>query len=451
MNTMRGRIVGKEFAKEEQFVTRWHHRRPSYWFRKDRPRADGHRLKPEVVRLDPEPGTTASTKPPVRIFLGTEPAQARAERVFIWSVKQVRDPSRAYEIHLMKDLKGFDRRGWKTGFTNYRYAIPTLAGGTGRAIYNDVDQIYLADPAELFDMDMGGAGMLGITGRETSVMLLDCDRMIQHWKLGDAAGGKRHKHFRDIVHEKKLWGQLPGVWNARDEEYRAGQSKCFHFTTLQTQPWQPFTDQLRYEPHPDGEIWFNLERGADAARFTPFSRKRPSADFAARMERARGAAPGSLPSAMAAEVAALAAATHAKSILVHGAPGRGVTGLPNLAGAEFVTGDLLALGNARHDGVVVAGALELFPEDDIAWILDEIFASATRFVFAYVLCYDPADQGESRASQSTVQSPAWWRSQFEFASKRNPAVRWVLGTEEKSLFGRKRQIHNGQNAVVNAA
>ena len=28
---------------------------------------------------------------------------------------------------------------------------PHIAGGSGRAIYNDVDQVYLADPGELFD------------------------------------------------------------------------------------------------------------------------------------------------------------------------------------------------------------------------------------------------------------------------------------------------------------
>ena len=50
---------------------------------------------------------------------------------------------------MMKDLDGFDRRGWKTGFTNYRYAIPSLGGHKGRAIYNDVDQIYLGDQFSL--------------------------------------------------------------------------------------------------------------------------------------------------------------------------------------------------------------------------------------------------------------------------------------------------------------
>ena len=141
-------------AQRQKFKMRWYHRRPKFWLKRDRPRAPGFRDAPEVVRFDPEPGVTPSEKPPVRIFLGTEPLQARAERVFLWSVKAVRDPARAYEIHLMKDLAGYSRDGWTTGFTNYRYAIPALGGEHGRGVYNDVDQIYLADPAPMFDLDM---------------------------------------------------------------------------------------------------------------------------------------------------------------------------------------------------------------------------------------------------------------------------------------------------------
>src|SRR5260221_6360123 len=136
----------------------------------------GSRPRPARIVLDVRDGVTGSAKPPVRMFVGTEPAQYRAERVFVWSVEQARDPSRVYEIYLMADLAGFDRRRWLTGFTNYRFAIPHFAGGSGRAIYNDVDQIYLRDPAELFDMDMGDAGFLSITARDTSVMLIDCAR-----------------------------------------------------------------------------------------------------------------------------------------------------------------------------------------------------------------------------------------------------------------------------------
>ena len=109
------------------------------------------RERPECIVLDADADVEPSGKAPVRVYLGTEPGQQRAERVFVWSVEQVRDRARRYEIYLMKDLAGFDRRLWLTGFTNYRFAIPHLAGGSGRAIYNDVDQVYLVDPAELFD------------------------------------------------------------------------------------------------------------------------------------------------------------------------------------------------------------------------------------------------------------------------------------------------------------
>ena len=124
---------------------------------------------------------TPSAKPPVRIYIGTEPAQYRAERVLVWSITQVRDPARRYEIYLMTDLTGFDRSTWKTGFTQYRYAIPGLARYRGRAIYNDEDQIYLTDPGVLFDHPMDGAGHLAISDTESSVMLIDCARMAPEW------------------------------------------------------------------------------------------------------------------------------------------------------------------------------------------------------------------------------------------------------------------------------
>jgi len=94
----------------------------------------GIRTQPECIVLGVREGVSPSAKPPVRIFLGTQLAQYRAERVFFWSVEQVRDPSREYEIYLMKELRGFNRRGWLTGFTNYRFAIPHFAGGSGKAI-----------------------------------------------------------------------------------------------------------------------------------------------------------------------------------------------------------------------------------------------------------------------------------------------------------------------------
>ena len=109
---------------------------------------------PQVIVFEAENAQQARL-PPVRIFLGTEHAQRKAQRVFIYSVEKFRNPARRYEIYCMDDLAGFDNKRWRTGFTLYRFAIPEFAGFQGKAIYNDVDQIYLADPGELFDSEMG--------------------------------------------------------------------------------------------------------------------------------------------------------------------------------------------------------------------------------------------------------------------------------------------------------
>lgn len=207
-----------------------------------------------------------SAKPAVYLFVGTEAAQYRAERIFVWSIEQRRDPGRVYKIYLMKNLAGFDRRGWLTGFTNYRFAIPHFAHSLGiqRAIYNDVDQVYLADPGRLFDTDLGSHGFVSISDRDTSVMLMDCARMATVWSLWDA------QHRRRKTMEAKataLWGLLDPAWNARDEEYRPDRSKVLHYTTIHAQPWQPFPERYAYQRNPVAHVWFALERAADRAGY----------------------------------------------------------------------------------------------------------------------------------------------------------------------------------------
>ena len=203
----------------------------------------------------------------MRIFLGTEEGQYRAERVFVWSILQVRDPARVYEIHLMKNVAGFDRRGWRTGFTCYRFAIPDFAGRTGKAIYNDVDQIYLADPALLFDLPLDGHGYLAIDARDTSVMLIDCERMLPWWNRAAAsAPGAKGPLTSKPAEEPGLWGELDPHWNARDLEYVEGRTKCLHYTALHQQPWNPFPEAYSYHQNPLAYIWHDLERGGRRGR-----------------------------------------------------------------------------------------------------------------------------------------------------------------------------------------
>lgn len=420
-------MAGKD--TRAQFKTRWYHRKPAYWFRKDRARPAGHRKTPEVIRFEPEPGVAPSARPPVRIFLGTEPLQARAERVFIWSVKAHRDPARAYEIHLMKDLVGFDRSGWTTGFTNYRYAIPHLAGEQGRAIYNDVDQIYLSDPAEMFDLDMGDAAILCINEGETSVSLIDCAKMAPHWRLADAQGGHKRKHFLDIMNSNGLCGRLPPEWNALDADLSIETAKCYHFTTLRTQPWRPFEDQLRYAEHPEAEIWRKLERDANARRFNAFSRERPSAYFANALAQLKRAAPKSAQEDVrkhATQVAKLAAAAGATSVYDLSAASQNERiALPGVAVTTrdgWETPFALPI-SGRYDGVVAIDILSALPEEDVPWVLDELFAAAEKFVYVSVL----ADAAKLEDDAERLPSD-WWGLQLELAKSRNPGGRMQLKT-----------------------
>jgi mitochondrial fission protein ELM1 len=405
------------------------------------------RALPECITLDVRPGVAPSDKPPVRIFLGTEASQFRPERVLVWSVEQVRDPSRVYEIHLMKELTGFDRRSWTTGFTNYRFAIPHFAGGRGRAIYNDEDQIYLTDPAELFDLEMGEHGFLAIAPSESSVMLIDCERMAPVWPLEEVKHGSKKAILRRSLATPGVWGPLDGGWNARDGEYLEGRSHLLHYTTLHTQPWRPFPERFVYDENPLGSLWHDLERGADEAGFFLFDRSRPSARFRglARGHAVRGAATATDPDEP--EIAELVRTSGAQSVL------------------RFQPFDPAP--SEAHDGVVARAALEAVPEDDVPWILDEMFRSARRFVFARIAETPPPDSPNAsarsaraarrsraevgpRQDTSVVTPSARWPDHFEAASRRHPSVHWELivdGAEGPTCQRGGRFVGNGPPAV----
>ena len=263
-------IKGKMFRKSE-FGTGLLDRTPrgviSHWHTS---RSQGARPLPVKLELAAVNGK-ASTEP-VCIYIGSEPAQHRAERVLLWSIHKHRDPDRHYKIYIMKDLAGFDRASWKTGFTAYRYAIPTMAGYDGRAIYNDVDQIYLRDPALLQDEQMHGAAVLAVDCRDTSVMLLDCGQLKNVWTkevVQETGPSGLHTAMLKRVRQGDLIGDLPGHWNSRDHEYDGSSSSLLHYTILHTQPWRPFPAELRYRDNPQGQPWFELEREADDAGFSP--------------------------------------------------------------------------------------------------------------------------------------------------------------------------------------
>ncbi len=427
------------------------------------------RTQPVRVVLEATQPGTGKAKPPVRIFVGTEPSQFRAERVMIWSVEQVRDKSRTYEIFLMKDLVGFNRRLWLTGFTNYRFAIPHFAGNQGRAIYNDVDQIYLSDPAALFDRDIGGHGFMCIANGprarvavDTSVMLIDCARMAPLWTLEAVQRGRKNALTKRALAVSGLWGPLEPDWNARDSEYVAGRSNVLHYTALHLQPWRPFPLRYVYQTNPVGHVWTELQRAADAAGYRPFTLARPSGRYGELLALLRSAsgppvhdAGGSNPKPLDEQQMLdrgpyrdLVDAFDARSLhnyqLISSAPAPDVRQrIVSLSSGRSVVCQRSMLPPAPDDraapvdGVICRAFLEYLPEEDIPWVIDRLFALARGFV-AVAISLDPAAATLADGTRLSVarRSREWWLDHLESASMRHPAVRWHLSLHGLSRLGR---------------
>ena len=408
----------------------------------------------ETVVLPARPGVTPNTSPPVEIYLGTEPAQYRANRVFVWSIEKVRDPGREVRIHLMSELPGFDRKGWTTGFTNYRFAIPAFQEGRGRAIYNDEDQIYLTDPGVLFDLDLEGAAHLSISDTESSVMLVDCERMAPVWTLAEAQRGWKRSLLRKASGETGLRGELDPGWNARDEEFEPGKSHLLHYTTLHTQPWRPFPERFVYQRGSYTQLWHDLEREAIEEGFELFRRHAPSRAFETCLERLRGLPVSDMGSGigiageLAHAVESLTRRTKSRSLVevqpdLRGDdaqnPGRfGLDTERRVGLLEFLAG---ADEDERYDAVLCVDGLEAIPVWDVPWVVEALFQRARRFVYVAVRTPESAPRRRFLLPpQGTTHTLAWWQSHFEAAARRHPDVAWELMAARGNAFDADRIV-----------
>jgi mitochondrial fission protein ELM1 len=373
-------------------------------------------------------GVTPSRKPPVRIFLGTEPDQYRAERVFFWSIEQVRDPGRIYEIYLMKELIGFDRRKWLTGFTNYRFAIPDFAGRCGKAIYNDVDQVYLADPGEFFDVDLGEHGFLALSDHDTAVMLMDCARMASVWTLGEAQRQRRSFMEAKARTISGLYGRLDPAWHARDTEYVPHHSKLLHYTAIHMQPWQPTPHRYAYQHNPVGEVWLALERAADAAAYQVFTAANPSQQYKMLCAQIRQACVSTdTPEEL-----------RAKESLLPPEP------------RTISWQDLVLLSEAGCfkkpiADVVSTEVLDYLPDEDVPWVLDGLFRSARRKVTVTIATVTRTGVLDHKIHVSHRPRPeSWWLARLEAAGGHHPERHWRLIVHTRDSRGRKvTQSHEG--------
>ncbi|HZQ71811.1 MAG TPA: FkbM family methyltransferase [Burkholderiales bacterium] len=86
-----------------------------------------------------------------------------------------------------------------------------------------------------------------------------------------------------------------------------------------------------------------------------------------------------------------------------------------------------ALPADKFDGVISTDVLEHCPEDDLAWILDEAFAFARRFVYLNVACF-PARKSlpNGENAHATVRPPEWWRELVAERARQHDGLLWEL-------------------------
>lgn len=221
---------------------------------------------------------------PIRIYIGTEPAQWLPTEVLKRSI--LRRTKAPVEFH---DLIGMDL-GLKikmyTGFSFYRFAIPECCGYRGRAIYLDADMVTLGDIEELYTLDLKEkpalAKRLDEKSSFTSVMLMDCERL-KHWRVkewvalinlgltsyaGCMSGGPSGMNFGDF-------GRLPEEWNHFDFCDEA--TKLIHYTNVPTQPWKrakhpyrgPFLEELHLSLKEGALAAGDVEREIEANHIYP--------------------------------------------------------------------------------------------------------------------------------------------------------------------------------------
>src|SRR3954451_5303347 len=93
------------------------------------------------------PARVAPANPTLRIFVGTDDSQIVAHEVLEYSIRK--HTSRPVEFVPMHNidlpLPRDPAQRPRTGFSFYRFLIPSLCGFKGRAIYLDADMLVLSD------------------------------------------------------------------------------------------------------------------------------------------------------------------------------------------------------------------------------------------------------------------------------------------------------------------
>ena len=106
-------------------------------------------------------------------------------------------------------------------------------------------------------------------------------------------------------------------------------------------------------------------------------------------------------------------------------------GVDRVSGYDPACEPYAAFPTCTFDGVYCADVLEHCAEEDIPWIVEELFALATKFLFVTIALI-PAKKNLPNGENvhATLKPKAWWLGHFERAAAVHPMVRWRVVFEE---------------------
>lgn len=400
---------------------------------------------PQLIRF---PAEATAAAPPVRIFVGTDPSEFRLLRVLAWSIGRLRDRGRDYELHVVSSLAGLPRSRWWTPHEGYRAAVPSLAGGAGLAVHCTARTVFLDDPARLIDRGTQGTDWLA-PAVEGGPSLIDCAALAARWPLDALRRGQRPGR----VEAAGRRGTLPAEWTQAPD--------AFGSTGAAVLPprWEDADTPL-------ARLWRAREAEADAAGYLPFTKDSPTQEFddligLYRQMHDAGIFPGQRLKHHLDPIRDLLANTGARTLLDYGAgkaqgydrlpeepadsPLRRTSAWPGVTVRCFDPGvpAFADPGVEQVDGVVSTDVVEHLSPWDVAWVLDDMFARARRFVFVVAACY-PAVKTlpDGRNAHTTIQPHGWWRQQMRLAARRHPGVRWKLGCDDRGVFTKSTAIYD---------
>ncbi len=185
---------------------------------------------------------------PIRLFVGTSSNGEDYEAEAVLEYTARKNCSLPLDITFMRQAATGPWSGWacgsgRTPFTHFRWSIPSVCKYEGRAIYCDVDFLFVADLAELWEQPIPHVGLVrNATGKlSTSCILFSCSQALGYVpklemlrEMPDAHGTVVN-YFRG---HKGLLDPCVGNWDCPDlSKARLGDSdlKAVHYTRIEHQ------------------------------------------------------------------------------------------------------------------------------------------------------------------------------------------------------------------------